>query len=191
MTKEELIAEITATTKVPAHKAEAMVGAIAAEIVDAMVLEYFVYLDGLGIFWAKLENERSAQNPRTGEEMVLPAKKWPTFTSGEPSDHARKAAIKLLTNEDLSENLARKYAFEQSLAMTVIKTFVDILKRTLDSGERIVVAELGTFDSMKFPARSLKDPDTGETHSTESKRIYTFSSAKNVKERVMGIYSKG
>lgn len=186
MTKPELVAEVSAKTNLPAQNVDAIVDAISEEIIDNLVLDSFVYLDGLGIFWGKHEGERHGRNPKTGEEIFLRAKCWPTFTSGELTDYAKNAGHRILSVQDLSKNLEKKYGFEQTKSLEAIKTVIAVLIEILNRDEKIVLPGLGTFSSLRYPARSLTDPDTGEVFTTDAKRIYSFSAAKIFKERLMG-----
>lgn len=185
MTKAELIAEISARTKLPADKAEAFVDAFSEEIIDGLMFDSFVFLNGLGIFWPKREEERQARNPKTDEAFKIKAKSRPTFTPGTLTEHAKSAGYPILTIQELSENLARKYAFDQSKSLDAINAYIEIVIEALNRGEKIVVLGLGTFDSSRYPKRSLKDPDTGEVFSTEERRIYGFRPAKVFMERLM------
>lgn len=186
MTKTELIAEVAARTSLPVLKAEGMVDAISEEIIDALIFDSFVYLDGIGIFWSKREQERRGRNPKTGEEIVLQAKCSPTFTCGTLTDYAKNAGHRILTVQDLAENLARKYSFDQSKSLEAINSYIEVLIESMNRDEKIVVLGLGTFDSFRYPARSLKDPDTNEVFSTEQKRIYNFLAARVFSERLIG-----
>ncbi len=186
MTKTELIAEVAARASLAIPKAEAIVDAVSEEIIDALVFDSFVYLDGIGIFWSKREQERRGRNPKTGEEIVLEAKCLPTFTSGTLTEYAKNAGHRILTAQDLAENLARKYAFDQSKSLEAINTYIEILIERMNRDEKIIVPGLGTFDSFRYPARSLKDPDTNEVFSTEQKRIYNFQAARVFSERLIG-----
>ena len=184
MNKPELADLFSEQSNITQEKGNAFIDAISKQIIDEMSKGSFVHLDGLGIFWPKTESERRGQNPRNGEEIVLPEKRVPSFTSGPPSEYARRAAGKILTSKDIAKNISASTGDDEVEARRLVDSYVGCLKTTLNSGERIVIVGFGTFESMKFPSRSLTDPDTGEIFSTEAEWIYRYSAAKNVRERL-------
>lgn len=62
--------------------AERTVNAVFAEIVDAVSENDVVSITGFGTFKAADRAERTARNPQTGEELVVPAHKAPVFHAG-------------------------------------------------------------------------------------------------------------
>ena len=71
-----------ATTKVLPQAAEVAVKAVTDSIVEALKNGEKVQLVGFGTFEVKARGERKGRNPKTGEEIVIPASKHPTFTAG-------------------------------------------------------------------------------------------------------------
>jgi DNA-binding protein HU-beta len=184
MNKPELADLFSKESNITQEKSDALIDAISEQIIDEISKGSFVYLDGLGIFWTKTELERRGQNPRNSEEIVLPEIRVPSFTSGPPSEYAKRAAVKILTSKDIAKNISASTGDDQVEASRLVDSYVDCLKTTLQSGERILIVGFGTFESMKFPSRSLTDPDTGEIFSTEAEWIYRYSAAKVVRERL-------
>lgn len=74
-------------TKVDAEKA---VETVLASIVDSLKAGQEVSIAGLGIFSAKMRSARTARNPRTGEEVQVPAMRVPKFRAAK----ALKDAVK-------------------------------------------------------------------------------------------------
>ena len=71
-----------ATTKVLPQAAEVAVKAVTDSIVEALKNGEKVQLVGFGTFEVKTRGERKGRNPKSGEEIVIPASKHPTFTAG-------------------------------------------------------------------------------------------------------------
>ncbi len=90
MTKEELIAKMSATagiTKVAAGTAlEAFTGAITTSLKKGQR----VSLVNFGTFTVSKRRARTGRNPRTGEPLKIPAARVPKFSAGKEL----KAAVK-------------------------------------------------------------------------------------------------
>lgn len=82
MSKTELAAAIAAKTGISKKDAEAAVGAALDAITEALKAGDKVQLIGFGTFEVRDRPARMARNPRTGEEIPVPASKAPTFKAG-------------------------------------------------------------------------------------------------------------
>ena len=90
MTKTELIASIAEKTGSSKKDSEAALVATIEAITGALKAGDKVSLVGFGTFEAKKRAARVGKNPRTGEEIQIPATVAPTFKAGK----ALKDAIK-------------------------------------------------------------------------------------------------
>ncbi len=79
MTKAELVAKIAAEAGVTKAAAERCVNAFVAALTDALAKGERVALPGLGVFNVKERKARKGRNPRTGEEITIPARKVVVF----------------------------------------------------------------------------------------------------------------
>lgn len=82
MNKTELVAAIAEKAGISKKDAEKALIATIDSITDALVAGDKVQLVGFGTFEVKGRGERKGRNPKTGEEIVIPASKHPTFTAG-------------------------------------------------------------------------------------------------------------
>lgn len=82
MNKTELVAEIAQRAKLDKKSAELAVTAMVDAITEALINEDKVQLVGFGSFEVKHRGERMGRNPRTKEEIPIPATKIPTFKAG-------------------------------------------------------------------------------------------------------------
>lgn len=81
MNKAQLINEVAAIGEIKKKDAAAAVDAIVEAISKAMEAGEKVQLSGFGTFELKERGERTGRNPKTGEAVVIPASKYPTFTA--------------------------------------------------------------------------------------------------------------
>lgn len=83
MTKSELIAQLSeANTHLHQQDLERVVNVILDEITDALVRGDRVELRGFGAFSIREREARTGRNPRTGEQVDVPAKRTPHFKMG-------------------------------------------------------------------------------------------------------------
>ncbi len=81
MTKAELVAKIAAEARVKKSEAERCVNAFVKALSEALEKGERVAIPGLGVFNVRERKERKGRNPRTGEPMVIPARKVVVFTA--------------------------------------------------------------------------------------------------------------
>lgn len=82
MNKAELISTIVATTDLNKKEADAALNAALDAITEALKKGEKVQLVGFGTFAAKAKAASVARNPKTGEQIQVPAHKVPTFSAG-------------------------------------------------------------------------------------------------------------
>lgn len=82
MNKAELINAVAAKTEVSKKEAEAVIAATLDAITAAMQQGDKVQLVGFGSFEVKNRAERIGRNPKTKEEIKIPASKIPSFKAG-------------------------------------------------------------------------------------------------------------
>ena len=82
MNKAELINSVAASAEVSKKEAEAVVSATFDAITAALKDGDKVQLVGFGAFEVKSRAERTGRNPKTKEEIKIPASKVPVFKPG-------------------------------------------------------------------------------------------------------------
>ena len=82
MTKSDLIAQISEKAELSKKDSEKALTAVVLAITDALTNGDKVQLVGFGTFEVRDRKEKESKNPRTGETIVVPAKKAPAFKAG-------------------------------------------------------------------------------------------------------------
>ena len=82
MSKADLINVVAAKTEIKKKDVELVVNAALDAIVEAMKAGDKVQLMGFGTFEVKETAEREGRNPKTGEQIQVPAHKVPAFSAG-------------------------------------------------------------------------------------------------------------
>jgi len=82
LNKSELISAVAEKTDLTKKDAEKAVNAIFKSIEEALARNDKVQLVGFGTFEIKERAARVGRNPRTGEEIKIPATRVPSFKAG-------------------------------------------------------------------------------------------------------------
>ena len=82
MNKAELVTSVAEKAEITKKDASAAIEAVLDTITDALVNNDKVQLVGFGTFEVRERSERTGKNPRTGEEIIIPATKVPAFKAG-------------------------------------------------------------------------------------------------------------
>lgn len=82
MNKSTLVDAVAAKTEITKKAAEAAVNAMFEAIATELATGGKVQIAGFGSFKVKERAERKGRNPKTKEEIVIPASKAPVFSAG-------------------------------------------------------------------------------------------------------------
>lgn len=82
MNKAELIASIADKSGLTKKDSEKALNAFMESVNEALAKGEKVQLVGFGTFEVRERKERKGRNPRTQEEMIIPASKAPVFKAG-------------------------------------------------------------------------------------------------------------
>ncbi|MBC8569805.1 HU family DNA-binding protein [Zongyangia hominis] len=82
MTKAELINLVAEKAEISKKESDKVVGAVIDSITEALVNGEKIQIVGFGTFEVRERGERKGRNPRTKEEITIPASKLPTFKAG-------------------------------------------------------------------------------------------------------------
>lgn len=82
MNKTQLIAAVAETASISKKDAETAVSAVIASITKSLSEGEKVQIAGFGTFEVRERGERVGRDPRTSEEITIPASKAPAFKAG-------------------------------------------------------------------------------------------------------------
>lgn len=92
MTKAELVEEVAGMTRLTKKHAEIIVNTVFDSIVESLRVGTKIELRGFGSFRLRSRGARMGRNPKTGELVLVPAKRVPYFKPGKE--------LKVLLNSD-------------------------------------------------------------------------------------------
>lgn len=82
LNKADLVNAVAEKAELTKKDAEKAVNAVFASIEEALARDEKVQLVGFGTFEVRDRAQRTGRNPKTGEEIVIPASKVPAFKPG-------------------------------------------------------------------------------------------------------------
>ncbi len=82
ITKADLVDLVAENAGIPSKTADEIVQVVFDGIIGALHRDEKVELRGFGSFRTRQREERTGRNPKTGEAVVVPAKRVPFFKAG-------------------------------------------------------------------------------------------------------------
>ncbi|WP_027714199.1 integration host factor subunit alpha [Desulfuromonas sp. TF] len=89
-----------------------------------------------------------------------------------------------MTKADLIENVYLKTGFSKKESAEIVETVFDLIKSTLEEGEKIKIAGFGNFVVKEKATRRGRNPQTGEEIEITSRRILTFKPSQVLKAAI-------
>ena len=90
-----------------------------------------------------------------------------------------------MTKSELINRLAERYSqLVAKDAEYAVKTILDAMTNALATGQRIEIRGFGSFDLNHRPARTGRNPKTGEKVAVPEKYVPHFKPGKELRERV-------
>lgn len=91
-----------------------------------------------------------------------------------------------MTKADLVENIYQKTGFSKKESAEIVETVFDLIKSTLEEGEKIKIAGFGNFVVKEKATRRGRNPQTGDEIKISSRRILTFKPSQVLKNSING-----
>jgi len=89
-----------------------------------------------------------------------------------------------MTKADLIENIYLKTGFSKKESAEIVETVFDLIKDTLEEGEKIKIAGFGNFVVKEKATRRGRNPQTGEEIEITARRILTFKPSQVLKNAI-------
>jgi len=70
--------------------------------------------------------------------------------------------------------------------LDIVETLIEIIKRTLESGEEVLISGFGTFQIKQKIARRGRNPATDEDMILPARRVVTFKCSGKLRDKVNG-----
>jgi integration host factor subunit alpha len=89
-----------------------------------------------------------------------------------------------LTKAHIVEAVAEQIGYTKNQSSELIETLLEIIKRTLESGEDVLVSGFGKFCVKTKHERRGRNPATGEDMMLEPRRIVTFNCSRKLRDKI-------
>jgi integration host factor subunit alpha len=91
-----------------------------------------------------------------------------------------------LTKANIVDAVAEQIGYTKNQSSEMIETLLEIIKRTLESGEDVLVSGFGKFCVKEKRERKGRNPATGEDMMMEPRRVVTFRCSRQLRDKVNG-----
>jgi integration host factor subunit alpha len=89
-----------------------------------------------------------------------------------------------LTKENLTKTLCRNVGYSRAESTTLIESLLEIIKKTLENGEDVLVSGFGKFCVKEKRKRRGRNPVTGDDTTLRARRIITFRCSSVLREKI-------
>jgi integration host factor subunit alpha len=79
-----------------------------------------------------------------------------------------------MTKADIVETIYGKVGFSRKESAEIVDLVFDLMKETLENGERIKISGFGNFIVREKRSRKGRNPQTGEEIQISARRVLTF-----------------
>ena len=91
-----------------------------------------------------------------------------------------------LTKDHLVSSLYNQCGFSKAQSVVLVESILEIIKKTLESGEEVLISGFGKFCVNKKNQRRGRNPATGEDLVLSERNVVTFKCSGRLRERVNG-----
>ena len=91
-----------------------------------------------------------------------------------------------LTKIQIVESIQNQTGFPKNKSSEIVETLLEIIKRTLESGEDVLVSGFGKFSIKGKKERKGRNPATGEDLMLEPRKVVTFKCSGTLRGRING-----
>ena len=89
-----------------------------------------------------------------------------------------------MNKSELIVALAQKAELSKKDAEKALGAFVDVVTEALKNGDKVQLVGFGTFESKVRPARTARNPRTGEEIKIEASKTASFKVGKALKDSI-------
>ena len=89
-----------------------------------------------------------------------------------------------MNKTELVKVVAEKADLTQAVAADAVNALVDTIVERLVDGDEVAILGFGAFKVAERPARTARNPQTGETVEVPSSKAVSFKVSKSLKEKL-------
>ncbi len=89
-----------------------------------------------------------------------------------------------LTKAHIIDAVAESNGSTRKKSIETVETVLELIKRSLESGEDVLISGFGKFSVKQKAKRKGRNPATGEDMILEPRRVVTFKSSGKLREKL-------
>jgi integration host factor subunit alpha len=89
-----------------------------------------------------------------------------------------------LTKEDIVEAVGNETGLPKNRSVEIVETLLQLIKRTLESGDEVMVSGFGKFSVKEKRERRGRNPATGDDMMLDPRRVVTFHCSGNLRKKI-------
>jgi integration host factor subunit alpha len=89
-----------------------------------------------------------------------------------------------LTKAEIIETVSRQNGFSKKQSTESVETLLEIIKRTLETGEDVLISGFGKFCVKDKDQRRGRNPATGDSMMLRQRKIVTFKCSGKLREKI-------
>jgi integration host factor subunit alpha len=90
----------------------------------------------------------------------------------------------IITKIQIVESIQNQTGFPKNKSSEIVETLLEIIKRTLSSGEDVLVSGFGKFCAKEKKERKGRNPATGEDMMLAPRKVVTFKCSGKLRDRI-------
>ena len=91
-----------------------------------------------------------------------------------------------LTKAQIIEEISIKNGLTKKKSTETVETFLEIMKKTLESGEDVLISGFGKFCVKHKAERRGRNPATGEDKMLAPRKVVTFRCSGKLRDKING-----
>ena len=98
----------------------------------------------------------------------------------------REVRSMTLTKADIIKAVAEQNGYTKKKSIETVEAILEIIKRTLETGEDVLISGFGKFCVKEKKQRRGRNPATDETMMLAQRRVVTFKCSGKLREKTNG-----
>jgi integration host factor subunit alpha len=99
-------------------------------------------------------------------------------------DYRTRKHLMTLTKVDIVESIAEQNGLPKNKSSEIVEALLEIIKKSLESGEDVLISGFGKFCVKKKKQRRGRNPATGEDMMLRPRKIVTYKCSGKLKDKV-------
>ena len=91
-----------------------------------------------------------------------------------------------LTKIEMVDSIANQIGYTMNYSSEIIETLLEIMKKTLESGEDVLISGFGKFCVKEKRERKGRNPATGQDMILKPRKVVTFKCSGKLREKLNG-----